>query len=141
MDCMMRKIFILILTGLFSFCPSGDLFTSPNEKACMAVPFKSDFEQTSAWADLINLEEYNYCNDQEANTEWEVLVLKYPADLQMHALHALRMGLCFKVNRGDIDLNQATEIFENMRLALIKSKEWKMKKQLENVSGNLEKNL
>ena len=137
----MRRIFILILTGLLSFYPSGDLVTSPNEKACMGVPFKSDFKQISAWADLINLEEKNYCNDPEANTEWEVLVLKYPADLQIHALHALRMGLCFKVNRGDIDLNQATEIFENMRLALIKTKEWKMKKQLEDCSVNLEKNL
>ena len=138
---MMRKIFILTLTGLLSFYPSGDLVTGPNEKTCMAVAFKSDFEQISAWADLINLEEKNYCNDPEANTEWEVLVLKYPADLQIHALHALRMGLCFKVNRGDIDLNQATEIFENMRLALIKAKEWKMEKQLEGSSGNLEKNL
>ena len=107
----------------------------------MAVPFQPDFEQVSAWADLINLEERNYCNDPEANTEWEVLVSKYPADLQIHALHALRMGLCFKVHRGDIDLNQATEIFENMRLALIKAKEWKMEEQLEGGSGNLKKNL
>ncbi len=137
----MRKIFILTLTCLLSFYPCGDLVTSPNKKACMAVPFKSDFEQISAWADLINLEEKDYCNDPEANTEWEVLVLKYPADLQIHALHALRMGLCFKVNRGDLDLNQATEIFENMRLALIKTKEWKMERQLEGSSGKMEKNL
>ncbi len=141
MNCMMRKIFILTLTGLLSFYPFGDLVTSPNEKAYMAVPFTSNFEQKSAWADLINLEEKNYCNDPEANTEWELLVLKYPADLQIHALHALRMGLCFKVSRGDIVLDQASEIFENMRLALIKSKEWKMEEQLEDSSGNLEKNL
>jgi hypothetical protein len=138
---MMRKIHILILAGLLSFYPSGDLVTSPNEKICMAVPFKSDFEQISVWADLINLEERNYCNDPEANTEWELLVLKYPADLQIHALHALRMGLCFKVSRGDIDLDQATEVFENMRLALIKAKEWKMEEQLEDSYGNLKKNL
>ncbi len=138
---MMRKIFILTLTGLLAFYPFGDLVTSPNEKVCMAVPFTSDFELISAWADLINLEEKNYCNDPEANTEWEVLVLKYPADLQIHALHALRMGLCFKVHRGDIDLDQATEIFENMRLALIKSKEWKMEEQLEDSSRNLKRNL
>ncbi|MGR3174542.1 MAG: hypothetical protein ACUZ8N_08100 [Candidatus Scalindua sp.] len=138
---MMRKIFILTLTGLLAFYPSGDLVTSPNEKVCIAVPFTSDFELISAWADLINLEEKNYCNDPEANTEWEVLVLKYPADLQIHALHALRMGLCFKVSRGDIDLDQATEIFENMRLALIKSKEWKMEEQLEDSSRNLKRNL
>ena len=60
-----------------------------------------------------------------------VKYLNKPADLQIHALHAISMGLCFKVNRGDIDLNPATEIFGNMRLALIKAKEWKMEKQLE----------
>jgi len=137
----MRKIFIFTLAGLLSFYPSGDLVTSPYEKVCMSVPFKSDLEQISAWADLINLEERNYCNDPEANAEWELLVLKYPADLQIHALHALRMGLCFKVSRGDIDLDQATEMFENMRLALIKAKEWKMEEQLEDSHGNHEKNL
>ena len=38
-------------------------------------------------------------------------------------------------------MDQATEIFENMRLALIKAKEWKMEEQLEDSYGNLEKNL
>lgn len=139
----MRRIFVLTLTGLLSFYPSGGLVTRPNEKVCIAVPFQPDFEQVSAWADLINinLEERNYCNDPEANTEWELLVQKYPADLQIHALHAIRMGLCFKVSRGDIDLDQATEIFENMRLALIKAKEWKMEEQLEDSNRNLKKNL
>ncbi len=137
----MRKIFILTLTGLLSFCPSGDLVISPNEKVCMAVPFKPDFEQIPAWVGLVNLEERNYCDDPEANTEWELLVSKHPADLQIHSLHAIRIGLCYKVSRGDIDLEQATEIFENMRLALIKAKEWKMEEQLEDSSGNLKKNL
>ena len=73
---MMRIIFILILTGMLSFYLFGDLDTSPIEKACMAVPFKLDFERISACADLINLEERNYCNGPEANTEREVLVVK-----------------------------------------------------------------
>jgi hypothetical protein len=47
----------------------------------------------------------------------------------MHALHALRIGLCFKVDRGDLTVSQATDIFENMRSALIDAK--KRKKELE----------
>lgn len=107
----------------------------------MVGPLQSDFEQVSAWADLINLEEKNYCDDPDANMEWEALISKYPADRQIQALHALRVGLCFKVKRGDIDLDQATEIFENIRMALIKVKERQMEEQLEDSSGNQEKNL
>ena len=40
-----------------------------------------------------------------------------------YALHALRSGLCFKVDRGDLTVSQATQIFENMRSALISAKE------------------
>ncbi len=71
----------------------------------------------------LNAEEKNYCNDPDANMEWEALILEHPGDMQIHALHALRIGLCFKVDRGDIGISQATEIFENMRSALINSKE------------------
>jgi hypothetical protein len=39
--------------------------------------------------------------------------------MQIHTLHALRIGLCFKVNRGDLTDGQTTEIFENMKRALI----------------------
>ena len=51
--------------------------------------------------------------------EWEALIREHPDDMQIHALHALRIGLCFKVDRGDISISQATVIFENMRSALI----------------------
>ncbi len=46
--------------------------------------------------------------------------------MQIHALHALRLGLCFKVDRGGLTVKQATDIFESMRRALINAKVNKM---------------
>ncbi len=61
----------------------------------------------------------NFCNEPDANLQWEPLILEYPDDMQIHTLHALRVGLCFKVNRGDLTVGQAMKIFENMKRALI----------------------
>ena len=140
----MRKtiiIFVLICISLLFFNTSECLTTSINKQIHSVNLHQSSFEQVMPWADLIEVEETNYCNDTDANIEWEVLISKYPDDLQIHALHALRIGLCFKVGRGDINLDQATEIFENMRMALIKTKERKMEEQLEDNYGNEEREL
>ncbi len=61
-------------------------------------------------------EEKNYCEDSDTNMQWETLVQEHPDDMEIHALHALRLGLCFKVDRGDLAVNQTTEIFENQEL-------------------------
>ncbi len=79
----------------------------------------------------VNAEEKNYCDDPDANMQWEALIQKRPDDMQVHALHALRIGLCFKVDRGDLEVNQATEIFENMRNALVNFKQRENEKELE----------
>ena len=63
--------------------------------------------------------EKSNCNDTDTNIQWEVLNQKYPDDMQIHALHALRTGLFFKVGRGDLTVSQAAAIYENMRNALI----------------------
>ena len=44
----------------------------------------------------LNADEKNYCEDSEENTKWEALIQKHPEDMQTHALHALRLGLCFR---------------------------------------------
>jgi hypothetical protein len=77
----------------------------------------------------LNAEEKNYCEDPDTNTQWESLIQKHPGDMQVHALHALRLGLCFKVDRGDLTVDQATEIFENLRSALINAKVKEMEKK------------
>ncbi len=65
----------------------------------------------------------NFCNDPDSNSTWESLILEHPDDMQVQALHALRVGLCIKVDRGELDADQATEIFKNMRRTLIGAKE------------------
>ncbi len=59
----------------------------------------------------LNAEEKNYCKDSNANMQWEALIQEHPNNLEIHALHALRLGLCFKVDRGDLTVDQATEIY------------------------------
>ncbi|MBT6045307.1 MAG: hypothetical protein HOI47_34005 [Candidatus Scalindua sp.] len=76
-------------------------------------------------------EDKNYCNDPGTNMQWETMAQEHPDDLQIHALHAIRLGLCFKVDRGDLTVDQATEIFENMRSALIDAKVRDMENGLE----------
>ena len=64
----------------------------------------------------------NYCQDQESWDEWEALIEKYPGDMDLHALHALRIGLCAKVNRGDLSVEEATDIFERARERILEKK-------------------
>jgi len=74
----------------------------------------------------------NYCQDHESWDEWEALVQKYPGDMDLHTLHALRIGLCAKVNRGDLTVEEATDIFERAREKILEKK-----KSERGVSGKL----
>jgi len=47
------------------------------------------------------------------------------------SLHALRLGLCVKVDRGGINVSQATDIFEMARTSIIESKERQERRELE----------
>ncbi len=70
----------------------------------------------------VNAEEKNYCDDADANMKWEALIKEYPCDMGLHALHALRLGLCSKVGKGDISMDEAKEIFKNVKKAFIDRK-------------------
>ncbi|MFQ5714435.1 MAG: hypothetical protein ACE5GU_10440 [Candidatus Scalinduaceae bacterium] len=70
----------------------------------------------------VNAEEKNYCDDADANMKWEALIKEYPDDMGLHALHALRLGLCLKVGKGDISIDEAKEIFKNVKKAFIDRK-------------------
>ncbi len=56
-------------------------------------------------------EQENYCLDKESWKEWDALVRKYPNDEDVQTLHALRLGLCFKIEQGSITFEQANGIF------------------------------
>ena len=68
---------------------------------------------------------HNYCNDSESWKEWDGLVMKYPDDIDIQALHALRVGLCAKVSAGSISFKMVTDIFNRMHEMVIAKKNWK----------------
>ena len=78
---------------------------------------------------LVYAESENYCNDDQSWKEWDAIVEKNPNDSEVHAHHALRIGLCAKVDRGGITLDQATEIFESAREAIIQKREEDQKRE------------
>lgn len=71
----------------------------------------------------------NYCHDQKSWNEWDALVEKNPNDTEVQALHALRIGLCVKVDRGEITLDRATKIFESAREAIIQKRKEDQKRE------------
>lgn len=78
---------------------------------------------------FIYAESENYCHDQKSWNESDALVAKNPNDMEVQALHGLRIGLCVKVDRGGITLDQATEIFESAREAIIQKRKGDQKKE------------
>ena len=78
---------------------------------------------------LVYAESDNYCHDKESWKEWDALVEKNPNDSEVHALHALRIGLCAKVDKGGITLEQATEIFESAREAIVQKRKMDEKRE------------
>lgn len=68
-------------------------------------------------------ETQNYCHDPASEAHWQALLAKNPKDYDLQAFHALRMGLCIKVDRGVLSVEEATAIFERAREALIRKRE------------------
>jgi len=64
-------------------------------------------------------ESNSYCKDQTSWQQWHELLAKHPQDDAIHALYATRRGLCNMVESGQIEMDRATRIFENMRETLI----------------------
>lgn len=95
---MWRRMIILswLLLGMFLAVPAG--------------PFLTAEEPTTA---------ENACHEAASWQEWQDLLARYPQDMHLHTLHALRLGLCFKVDRGELRVVEATTIFEEARRALL----------------------
>jgi hypothetical protein len=43
--------------------------------------------------------------------------------MDIQTLHALRIGLCFKIQRGSISLHDATKLFDNAHQLVIDKKQ------------------
>jgi hypothetical protein len=75
-----------------------------------------------SFSSVVTAETENYCLDQESWKGWDALIQKYPNDMDIQTLHALRLGLCAKIEREDLTVEQATEIFERFREVIIEKK-------------------
>ncbi len=71
----------------------------------------------------------NYCLDKESWKEWDELVQKYPNDEDIQILHALRIGLCTKIERGSITFEQANDMFNRAHDMVIEKKKAEQKKK------------
>jgi len=74
-------------------------------------------------------EQTNHCLDKESWKEWEALVQKYPNDKNIQALHALRLGLCVKIERGSITFRMASDIFNRAHEMVIQKAKSKRERQ------------
>ncbi len=71
---------------------------------------------------LAQEEDSNNCHDPAAWTDWQERVDEHPHDQDLQVLHALWMGLCFKVETGAVPLADTISIFENARHGLIQKR-------------------
>ena len=58
----------------------------------------------------------NNCLDQESWKEWDEPVAKYPHDMDIQMLHAVRIGFCKKVEDGSIDFETARDVFYDLQI-------------------------
>jgi hypothetical protein len=73
----------------------------------------------------------NYCHNQSLAAEWEALVKQSPKDFGLQRLHALRLGICLKIENKTLDLDDGNAIFEQEREALIRERLREERKQEE----------
>ena len=74
-------------------------------------------------------EEKSFCQDPEDEAEWEELLQKKPGNRDLNVLHPLRIGLCEKIDRGQLTVREATIMFESARLAMVKDIKSRQEKQ------------
>ena len=74
-------------------------------------------------------EDENYCKDKESWKEWDALIQKYPNDSDIQTLHAFRIGLCIKIERGSITFQQANDLFNRAHEMVIQKKRSEQKKK------------
>jgi hypothetical protein len=70
----------------------------------------------------------NYCKDPASWKKWNDLIAKYPKDLDVQTLHALRLGLCTKIEHGSITLNDAIDLFDRAQQMVIDKKFYEKEK-------------
>lgn len=58
------------------------------------------------------------CQDKNAWREWNELVQKYPKNVDIQMLHAVRIGFCKKIKDGTITTKKAIDTFDKLHRAV-----------------------
>jgi hypothetical protein len=74
----------------------------------------------------------NYCKDQSSWNDWDELVQKYPHNLDIQMLHAVRIGFCKKIEDGTISFKVARDSFNHLHEIVVKKAKQEQQQQLEN---------
>lgn len=74
----------------------------------------------------------NYCKDKESWKEWDTLVQKYPHDMDIQMLHAVRIGFCKKIEAGTISFKTAGDAFNHLHEMVYKKAKREQSKQIKN---------
>jgi hypothetical protein len=64
----------------------------------------------------------NFCHDESTWRQWTELMRENPGDDQLQMLHALRIGLCVKVEQGSITFDRANELFNRAHETIIRQR-------------------
>ena len=73
-----------------------------------------------------------FCKDKDSWKEWDELIQKYPHDMDIQMLHAVRIGLCKKIEDGSISFKTARDTFNHLHLTVIKKAKKEQNQQLKN---------
>jgi len=68
----------------------------------------------------IALADENYCLDSVINEKWESIAKRNASNQDVVCLYILRGALCAQIEKGFIDVPEATDIFEAERERVIK---------------------
>jgi hypothetical protein len=73
--------------------------------------------------------ETNSCRDPEGNKTWEQVKRNHRREGDIEALHALRAQLCWQIDAGILNVQEATERFETERERVIQERREYNRKQ------------
>jgi hypothetical protein len=77
-------------------------------------------------------EDTNYCYNDNSWKEWDTIARKYPDDMDIQILHAVRIGFCKKIEDGTISFEDARETFQLLHESLINKAVKEQNQELQN---------
>ena len=61
----------------------------------------------------------SFCNNQDTWEYFESMTKKYPDDVPLQILHALKIGLCVKIDQNSISTPEAINLFNDILPSIV----------------------